>query len=138
MSRHRPEGRFAPYSPLFTGAVPVDRNWAEVESLSEAEVMMSATYRHQSIKVTVHFERREDGGLTVWSEDLPGLTLSHRDPALVLDDVKAAIESLITDMLGERVRVEPLVELREVLHPETADKADIPSGIREYVSRIAA
>ena len=95
-------------------------------------------YRDQSIKVTVHFEPREDGGLMVWSEDLPGLTLSHKDPALVLEDVKAAIEGLITDMLGERVRVEPLVGLHEVLHPEAAAKSDRPTGIREYVGRVAA
>jgi len=99
---------------------------------------MNVTHRDQSIKVTVHFERREDGGLTVWSDDLPGLTLSHRDPALVLEDVKSAIEGLVTDIIGERVRVEPLVGLREILHPETADKTEIPSGIREYVGRIAA
>jgi hypothetical protein len=108
-------------------------------SLDEAEMLaMSDIHRDQSIKVTVHFERREDGGLTVWSDDLPGLTLSHRDPALVLEDVPSAIAGLVTDMLGERVRVEPLVGLHEALHPEAATKPDIPSGTREYVSRIAA
>src|SRR5215468_7375473 len=99
---------------------------------------MNVTHRDQSIKVTVHFERREDGGLTVWSDDLPGLTLSNRDPALVLKDVKPAIEGLVTDILGKRVRVEPLVALHEVLHPETTVKPDIPSGVREYVSKVAA
>ena len=30
-------------------------------------------------KFTIHCETREDGGLRVWSDDLPGLVLSHSD-----------------------------------------------------------
>jgi hypothetical protein len=100
---------------------------------------MGAAMSHdQSIKVTVHFERRADGGLRVWSEDLPGLTLSHQDPARVLADVKLAIEGLVTDMLGQRVRVEPLVGIQEALFPDEGRSKEIPSGIREYVSRAIA
>jgi hypothetical protein len=97
---------------------------------------LSGVARDRSWKVVVRFERRSDGGLMVWSDDLPGLVLSNADPALVLADVKSALEGLITDMLGERVAVEPLVGIREVLSPShTDDEADFVSGIREYVSR---
>jgi hypothetical protein len=83
-------------------------------------------------KVVVHFEPREDGGLSVWADDLPGLHLSHSDPALVIDDVPRALAVLITDMLGERVTVEPLLGIREQA------PARIPEpgvSVREYVSR---
>jgi hypothetical protein len=47
-------------------------------------------------KVTVHFERRSDGGLRCWSDDVPGLVLSHSDPRLVLADVIPALELLLS------------------------------------------
>jgi hypothetical protein len=34
---------------------------------------------------------REDGGLRVWSDDLPGLILSHPDQLKVLKDIGPAI-----------------------------------------------
>jgi hypothetical protein len=49
------------------------------------------------IKITVRFEARDDGGLSVWSDDLPGLHLSHRDAALVIEDVPSALAGLMTD-----------------------------------------
>jgi hypothetical protein len=104
----------------------------------EGLTMGAAMSLDQSIKVTVHFERRADGGLYVWSEDLPGLNLSHEDPARVLLDVKLTIEGLVTDMLGQRVRVEPLVGIQEALFPDKDRSQQIPSGIREYVSRSIA
>jgi hypothetical protein len=87
------------------------------------------------IKIIVHFETREDGGLRVWSDDLPGLNLSHRNPALVLDDVPSAIAGLITDLLGERVTVEPLVGIQEALKDGAESDLSAPNGVREYVSR---
>jgi hypothetical protein len=96
---------------------------------------MSPSLHDRSIKITVHFERREDGGLRVWSDDLPGLHLSHRNPELVLDDVRRAIGVLLTDKLGERVSVEPLVGIREALLPEAIKVPQESAGVREYVSR---
>ncbi len=40
-------------------------------------------------------EPREDGGLRVWSDDIPGLRLSHNDPALVMADVWPAIKTIL-------------------------------------------
>jgi len=91
--------------------------------------------RDQLLKVTVHFDRRDDGGLSVWSDDLPGLHLSHSDPSRVIDDVKPVLEGLLTNMLGERVSVEPLVDIREALSKREVRE---PTGIREYATRLIA
>ena len=53
----------------------------------------------------------------------------------VLDDVKPALEGLLTDMLGERVSVQPLVAIREALSRHEAQE---PTGIREYATRLIA
>jgi hypothetical protein len=47
-------------------------------------------------RVTVCFERREDGGLRAYSDDIPGLVLSHSDPQKLLADVMPALEVLET------------------------------------------
>jgi len=90
----------------------------------------------RSIKIVVTFELREDGGLRAWSDDLPGFVLSHSDPQLVIQDVKPALEGLITDLLGERVSVEPLVDIQEALLQKAPPS--LPTGPREYVSRSIA
>ena len=43
-------------------------------------------------KWTITIERREDGGLRVWSDDLPGLVLSHVDRDAVLTDLAFALK----------------------------------------------
>jgi hypothetical protein len=40
-------------------------------------------------------ERREDGGLRITSPEVPGLILSHADPAKVMADVLPAIDALM-------------------------------------------
>lgn len=40
---------------------------------------------HSPIQITL--APREDGGLRIYSDDLPGLVLSHSDPNAVLDDL---------------------------------------------------
>ena len=42
----------------------------------------------------VAFERRDDGGLRVTSNDVPGLILSAFDPAAVIRDLHTAIDVL--------------------------------------------
>lgn len=46
-------------------------------------------------KLTITMERRDDGGLRVYSDDLRGLVLSHRDPILVAVDTIRALPVLI-------------------------------------------
>ena len=64
-----------------------------------------------SIKITVRLESRPDGGLRAWSDELPGLTLSNRDRKAVIDDLAPALEEIVSDMLGYRVRVGSLRSL---------------------------
>jgi hypothetical protein len=59
-------------------------------------------------KFIVNFERREDGGLRAWSDDVPGFVLSHSDPKAVLEDVKPALEAILSHVYGTPVVVEEL------------------------------
>src|SRR5260221_12516101 len=59
-------------------------------------------------KFVVSFERRDDGGLRAWSDDVPGFVLSHSDPKAVLEDVKPALEAIISHAYGTPVVVEEL------------------------------
>ena len=45
-------------------------------------------------KLTLTLERREDGGLRVYSDDVPGLILSGRNPDKVMATVLDAINAL--------------------------------------------
>lgn len=45
-------------------------------------------------KVTITLERREDGGLRVWSDDVLGLILSHADPITTGQDIVPALLAL--------------------------------------------
>ena len=62
------------------------------------------------VKVVVTFERREDGGLRVYSDDVPGFVLSHSDPMTVLGDVKPALERILSYMHGVPIEVRQLAE----------------------------
>ncbi len=43
----------------------------------------------------LNFKRREDGGLRVWSDDVPGLHLSGKRHADVIRDIGPALAELI-------------------------------------------
>jgi hypothetical protein len=62
------------------------------------------------VKVVVIFERREDGGLRVYSDDVPGFVLSHSDPMAVLSDVKPALEQILSHIHGVPIEVRQLAE----------------------------
>ena len=59
---------------------------------------------------TLRCERREDGGLRITSEDLPGLLLSSADPLAAFRDLPIAIdkiqESIARAALDEIARIE--------------------------------
>lgn len=94
--------------------------------------------RKRSIKVQVTFERREDGGLRVWSPDVPGLVLSHTDIDGVLADVKTALEVILSEKWGKRVEAAPLDGYREMLEDDgiVDRKTEIQPGQREYVAYV--
>lgn len=59
-----------------------------------------------SFAVVVIFENRPDGGLRVYSDDVPGFVLSHPDANAVRGDVIPALETLLSEVLERKVRVE--------------------------------
>lgn len=94
--------------------------------------------RPEQFKVTVQLQRREDGGLRAWSDDVPGLTLSHSDPAKVLADIAPALEVIVGAMLDRAVEVTALTSLRSAL----ADRNRMPDNAStetplEYAARAA-
>ena len=64
-----------------------------------------------SYRVQVSIQAREDGGLRVWSDDLPELVLSHADAAQVIADIPRAMEAILSARLGAPVQVEELTAL---------------------------
>ena len=62
-------------------------------------------------KVVVTLERRPDGGLRAYSDDVPGFVLSHSDVSAVLADIGPALEVILSAMYESRVRVSPVGEI---------------------------
>jgi hypothetical protein len=91
--------------------------------------------RRRTFKITVRFEPRPDGGLRVYSEDVPGLVLSSLDIDGVLEDVPAALSTILSERLKADIEVEPLPGIREALEDNgiVAPKSFVP-GPREYVA----
>ena len=88
-----------------------------------------------SYKVGVCIEPRDDGGLRVWSEDLPELVLSHSDADKVIADLPRALEVILSARLGLAVRVQELTAL-----PGLGTAAQTPpplSALREFAAHAA-
>jgi hypothetical protein len=47
------------------------------------------------LTIQVILEKREDGGLRAYSNDIPGLILSNKNPELVLEDIVPALEMIV-------------------------------------------
>jgi len=45
-------------------------------------------------EITINLAPREDGGIRVWSDDMPGLILSHNDQEKVLRELGVVIIEL--------------------------------------------
>lgn len=71
--------------------------------------------RDRYIKVSVIFERRPDGGLRAYSDDVPGLVLSGHDANAVFEDVIPAIEVLLLENSGIKAKFKPVMGLRAAL-----------------------
>lgn len=87
-------------------------------------------------KLWLTFEKREDNGLRVYSDDVPGFVLSHSDCALVFADIKPALETILSKMLGTSVIVGPLGPLREKLEDEGFVPIYGKLEKREYVAQL--
>jgi hypothetical protein len=82
------------------------------------------------------FEKREDGGLRVRSDDVPGFVLSNSDCEAVFADIRPALETILSEMFHGVVRVGPLESIREDLQ----DRGILPvypaSERRTYVAEV--
>ena len=94
---------------------------------------MTASHRplNDYFKVIVLLERRSDGGLRAYSDDVPGFVLSHADPHLVVADIKPALEHILSEMFEGKFLVEELPRLRE---KNTKPKSSPMMHEREYVT----
>ncbi len=91
----------------------------------------------KAFKVVVCFEQRPEGGLRAWSDDVPGLVLSHSDVDGVLSDVVEALRVILSYQSGADVDVQPLSNIRDLLedHGIVPPRGFVP-GPKEYVARI--
>jgi len=88
-----------------------------------------------SYKVRVCIEPREDGGLRVWSDDLPELVLSHSDSEALIADLPRAMEAILAERFGSPVRVDPLESLPPLNgRPANLDRPTAPAN-REFAAR---
>jgi len=95
--------------------------------------------RGEVTTVLVTLEDRTDGGLRVWSENLPGLILSGRDRARVVAAIAPAIKTLFeAARKGARVSVRPERPLHEVLPQQGARtvKVDVRQDRVVYVVEV--
>ena len=67
------------------------------------------------VKITVTIEKRDDGGLYVYSDELPGFVLSHRNARLVYRDIEPALSVFLSQKFERALAVKPLVGMREAL-----------------------
>lgn len=89
----------------------------------------------RSFKLTVCFETRSDGGLRAWSDDVPGLVLSHQDADSLLADVPEALKVILSHQWDAEADVTVLGDIRETLanHGFIPARPPVP-GFREYVA----
>jgi hypothetical protein len=67
------------------------------------------------VKITVTIEKRDDGGLYVYSDELPGFVLSHKNAQSVFSDIEPALSVFLSQKLDRTLAVRPLVGIREAL-----------------------
>ena len=91
----------------------------------------------ESIKIVIHLQRRPDGGLRVWSDDVPGLVLSHADADRVMADIIPAVETIMAEVLGCAVRASELVSASSVL-PASRRPQTLGARVRELTVRLFA
>lgn len=91
--------------------------------------------KNQAFKITVCFEERPGGGLRAWSDDVPGLVLSHSDVDAVLADVTEGLGTILSHRFGRRIEVRPLPGIREALEDEgIVPPAGFIPGPKDYVA----
>lgn len=90
-----------------------------------------------SYRLVVHFERREDGGLRAWCDQVPGFVLSNRNADAVLADIQPALEGIMSAQLGRQIITTRLSDFRSDLEAcGVLDPQPIPDH-QEYAALVA-
>lgn len=84
-------------------------------------------------KIVVTFERREDGGLRAYSNDVPGFVLSNQDPNKVIDAIVPAMEFILSSMWGVNVEADVLSPIN---NEDSTNDYSLPKA-REYVAHVS-
>jgi hypothetical protein len=89
----------------------------------------------QFAKITVSLERRTDGGLRAWSDDVPGFVLSNPDSSVVLDAIESTLEFILSSMWGVRVSAKCLPTLSDLAEDDDAcNHVSAGQDTKEYVA----
>jgi len=88
--------------------------------------------------VSVTLEDREDGGLRVYSDELPGLILSGSDRNLVGSRIAPAIQALFEYKGFSNVRVRPARPLNDVLQKVSPRNMDMHVHHEQFVVELEA
>ena len=100
--------------------------------------MATQRQQRQFTKIVVSFERRDDGGLRAYSNDVPGFVLSHSDPLAVIKDVAPVLERILSAMWGVAVKAAPLPHVGEPSENEEIPESVVRyAGHREYVAHVS-
>jgi hypothetical protein len=88
------------------------------------------------VKITVTIEKRDDGGLYIYSDELPGFVLSHRNARAVYRDIEPALSVFLSQKLDRTLAVKPLVGIREALEKNgfIDPMPDAPVTRRDYAA----
>jgi len=102
-------------------------------------VIQMATERpSRSWKIVVHFERREDGGVQAYCNEVPGFVLSHRDLIALLADIQPALDGILSVQFEQPIVTTPLEDIRSYLEScGVLEPRHLPE-IVEYVAQRAA
>lgn len=87
--------------------------------------------------VTVILEDREDGGLRVYSDDLPGLILAGPDRTKVAGAIISAIEAIFMHKGFTKVVVRPTRPIGEVLRAESPRDMNVHVHHEQFVVELA-
>ena len=96
--------------------------------------------RRKFAKVVVSFERRDDGGLRAYSDDVLGFVLSHRDPLAVIRDVEPVLARMLSAIWGVEVHASLLPHVGELMDDDETTPESIATyadRAREYVAHVS-
>lgn len=95
-------------------------------------IMMTVTV------LTVTLEDRADGGLRVYSDDLPGLILSGRDKNAICNAIAPAITALFQHRGIDGVVVRHATPISEVLKRQSPRDIDVQVHHQQFVVEVPA